>query len=198
MNTPATFLFIGRSGCGKGTQGAYLREYLEANHTEHPTFYLEMGERYRSFINEDNYTAELARGIQLAGGLQPEFLSVWMWAGIFIESLTGNEHLIIDGTPRRPREAFVIDSAFKFYGRTLPTIIHINVSEAWAKDRLRARGRNEDSDEEKIAKKMKWFEIEVAPAVEFFRDSRTYNFLEINGEQPIEKVRADILEKINV
>jgi adenylate kinase len=194
---PKTFVFIGRSGCGKGTQAALLEEYLKTTYPSQPLFYLEMGSHYRTFIQEKNHTAELAREIQLAGGLQPEFLSIWMWSTIFIQSLTGAESLILDGTPRRLREALVLDSAFKFYNRRMPTVLLVNVSEAWAKDRLRGRGRNEDSDEEKIAQKMKWYEAEVLPAVEFFRDSRTYDFLDINGEQPIALVHEEILRKLH-
>jgi ABC-type proline/glycine betaine transport system ATPase subunit len=40
MNTPFSFVFIGRSGCGKGTQVALLQEYLQKHYSEFPIFYL--------------------------------------------------------------------------------------------------------------------------------------------------------------
>ena len=45
---------------------------------------------------------------------------------------------------------------------------------------------------------MKWYESDVLPAVDFFRKNESYNFLEIKGEQTIEKVNEDIIKSLKV
>ena len=48
-----TFIFIGRSGCGKGTQVTLLQEHIKKqDHKRHILFYIETGERFRQFIKE--------------------------------------------------------------------------------------------------------------------------------------------------
>src|SRR5689334_7971892 len=122
---PQTFIFIGRSGCGKGTQAELLHKYLDENDKDgHLVFYLETGARFREFISRDNFTAKLAKKVSDSGARQPDFLAVLMWANIVAENFTNEEHLIIDGTPRSVAEATVLDSAVKFYNRQNPTVVY--------------------------------------------------------------------------
>lgn len=62
-------------------------------------------------------------------------------------------------------------------------------------DRLKGRGRFDDNNED-IEARLKWYETDVMPAINFYRDNPKYNFLEIDGEQTIEKVHQDILSKL--
>lgn len=66
------------------------------------------------------------------GGLQPEFLAVWNWSSLFVEKMQGNEHLVLDGTPRKLDEAEVLDSAMRFYGREKPFVIFLDVSKEFS------------------------------------------------------------------
>lgn len=193
---PYTFIFIGRSGCGKGTQADLLQARLKEKYPQNEIFYLETGERFRNFIKEDSYSSELSRKIYESGNRQPSFLAIWMWAHILIESFKGTEHLIIDGSPRAYAEALAMNTALKFYGRTA-YVIHINVSRTWAQERLLERGRTDDVDTEKVKKRLDWFETDVMPAIEYFKDCPDYIFLDINGEQTIEAVHAELMQKVN-
>jgi len=188
-------MFIGRSGCGKGTQAALLIDSLKKQNSKRRTFCLEMGQKFREFIKKDNYTSKLSNAIYEKGGLQPSFLTIYTWSDIFVHGFNDDDHLIIDGTPRRLDEARVLDGALKFYGREKPSLVYINVSREWSKEKLLARKRIDDTDE-KIEKRLAWFETEVAPAIEFYRGNSDYKFVEVNGEQAIEKVHADIVDKI--
>jgi adenylate kinase family enzyme len=192
---PQTFIFIGRSGCGKGTQAKLLIDYLKGHDQAHSVFYLESGAVFRKLIAENTHTAKLAKRIYEAGGLQPEFLAVWVWANLLIDTMTGEEHLVIDGTPRKPREAHVLDSAFKFYKREKPTVVHLDVSREWSVSKLTDRNRPDDNPGD-IEARLNWFESEVMPAINFFRGNSYYRVLDINGEQPIEKVHADVVASI--
>jgi len=192
---PQTIIFIGRSGCGKGTQAKLLIDYLKTRSPEWGLYYLESGAVFRRFIDGTSYAATLAKKIYEAGGLQPEFLAVWVWANLFIENIKGEEHLVIDGTPRKRREAAVLDTAFTFYRRESPQIIHIDVSRSWSTARLTDRKRPDDNPGD-IDARLNWFESEVKPAIKFFRGNSYYKVHDINGEQPVEKVFEDLIASL--
>lgn len=194
--SPHTFVFVGRSGCGKGTQAGLLMQYMKEKFPDEPIFYLETGQKFRDFTNSEGYTNSLAKKIQEKGGLQPAFLAVWMWAHIFVEKLVGNENLFIDGTPRKLGEAIIFTESMKFYGRK-PYIVFLNVSRKWSEERLRERQRTDDMSEI-IKSRLDWFDTEVAPAIEYFKTNPDVTFLDINGERSIQDIQDDILGRLKI
>jgi adenylate kinase family enzyme len=192
-----TIIFIGRSGCGKGTQAKKMQDFLE-RHDKRKVFHLEAGERFRLFIQDDTYSSVLARRISDDGGLQPEFLSVWAWTGELINNVDKHDHLLIDGTPRRKNEALTLGSAFEFYNRDKIDVVYLNVSEDWSRQRLEDRGREDDKEISDVDNRMQWFTRDVVPVIDYYRAHRTYNFHEINGEQSIDKVHKEIIESIGL
>jgi adenylate kinase len=191
-----TFIFIGRSGCGKGTQAELLQKYLKSKDSEREIFYLETGDLFRKFVKGAGYTNKLASVIMEEGGREPDFLAISLWSNAFIENLEAKEHVFIDGTPRSLNEAKILDTAIKFYNRGKPKIVFIDVSRKWSIDRLVARGRADDIEIEDIEERLDWFDSDVKPAVDFYRESSGYNFLEINGEQTIKEVHNEIINKL--
>lgn len=194
-----TYIFIGASGCGKGTQVELLKEELKRRDPETPIFHLQTGQYFREFAKENNYAARIAREAQERGELLPGFLSMWLWSDVFIKNLTGNEHLIIDGSPRTVDEAGHLDVALKFFQRATPAVVFIRVSPEWSTTRMKERATKEhraDDSEASIAHRLSWFEHEVLPTVERYRRDRDYRFLEINGEQSIADVHQEILAKV--
>ncbi|MFA6536606.1 MAG: nucleoside monophosphate kinase [Candidatus Paceibacterota bacterium] len=192
-----SFIFIGRSGCGKGTQVELLGEYLKKQNPETEVFHLESGAEFREFIKGDTTTQKISKQIYDDGGLQPEFLSVYMWAKILSTKFKNTEHLLIDGTPRRLHEAGALHSIFGFYKRVKPYVIYINVSRKWAEDRLLARKRIDDNADD-IKARLDWFESEVMPVVKYYQSHQDYNFLDINGEQTIADVQAEIVNRLDL
>lgn len=190
-----TFIIIGRSGCGKGTQAKLLIDFLSEKNPTIPLKYLESGDKFRSFLKEQGYTQELSRAIMHEGRLQPSFLAVHIWSHILIESMEGNEHLILDGTPRTLPEAMVLDSAMEFYSRTKPTVLYLDVSREWSRTRLSERKRADDVSSAEVEKRLGWFDTEVMPALTYLKNNPLYTFLTINGEQSIEDVHKEILIK---
>lgn len=190
-----TFIFIGRSGCGKGTQAILLREHLKKQNPGADIFYLETGARFRQFIGGKNYSSKLSSKIYLSGDRQPDFLAIFVWAQILIENLKGEEHLIIDGTPRSLNEAKILDTALSFYERKNPIVVYLNIGKRAAEERLRARKRIDDKDDEKNDKRLNWFESDVYPAILFLKDNPRYHFLEIDGENSPEEIHEEIIKK---
>lgn len=195
--TPQTYVFIGRSGCGKGTQAELLKKHiLDSNGLS--IFYLETGARFREFVERDGITPERSKELMLRSERQPDFLAIWMWAHFFIGISELNQHWIIDGTPRSLSEAMTLDSAFRFYSRQKPRVVHINVSRGWSEERLKARRRADDATPGDIAKRMAWFEEDVMPAIDYYRNHAGYDFIEVNGEQTIPEVWQELLQKVTV
>ena len=189
------FILIGRSGCGKGTQGKLITEYLKKVDPEHNTLYIQSGSEFREFIKGSSATQKISNELYKADKLQPEFLSVYMWINILLRSYTGSEHLIFDGAPRRRHEAGVLDSVFDFYGLVKPYVIHIDVSESWATERLTARHRMDDKSED-ITKRLAWYMTDVVPAIEYYKNNPRYTFININGERSIEEIHEDLINMI--
>src|ERR1035437_11069256 len=103
MKEPQAYIFIGRSGCGKGTQAELLIKNLE-NRGE-KTLHVETGAFFREFIKKNLYTEVLAKNIVDSGGLMPEAMAINMWVSYLVDNFTGKEQLIFDGAPRRLMEA---------------------------------------------------------------------------------------------
>jgi adenylate kinase family enzyme len=199
-NNLQAFIFIGRSGCGKGTQAALVMDYLKTQGVvsdQHPMFYLESGDKFRQFIKGTSHSSRLSKVLMDEGARQPDFLAVWNWGHILVENLMGDEHVLFDGTPRSLLEAQALETALSFYGYEQKTVIYLNVSNDWSTKRLMERGRGaDDKSASDIAHRLAWFETDVIPAVDYYQQNPTYKFLEINGEQSVEAVSAEILKQL--
>lgn len=189
-----TVIFIGRSGSGKGTQADLFKNYINKLDSEkRQILYIETGDRFRKFIRGETYSSQLARKINEEGGRQPDFLACAIWGDMLREELEDNMHLVFDGAARSLPEAMIISTAMWFYKREQPTVIYLNVSRKWSEDRLLSRGRTDDTSLAKINKRLDWFDKDTLPVLEYFQTNNQYKFIEVNGEQTVEKVHADII-----
>ena len=195
MKKPRVFLLIGRSGCGKGTQAKLLIKYLKDNNFAE-TLYVYTGERLRNFAEkEENFAARLAKSKMKDGDLLPSFLAVWLWSGALIEGIDENNIVIMDGSPRTLLEALMMDDAMEFYGRSNVVPIFLETSEEWSTQRLLGRGRSDDSLKS-IKKRMAYFEKDVAPVIDYYEKESKHKLIKVNGEQSVEAVHREILEKV--
>lgn len=189
-----TVIFIGRSGSGKGTQVDLLKNRIKRMDAESKHILcVETGDSFRKFVRGESYTSKLSKGAMERDDRQPDFLACWMWGEILINELDEDMHLIFDGAPRARPEAEILTTALKFYGREKPTVIYLDVSREWSEKHLLKRGRSDDLNISKIDKRLDWFDTDVLPAVEYFKKDPYYHFVEVNGEQSIEKVHSDIV-----
>ncbi|MFH1170542.1 MAG: nucleoside monophosphate kinase [Candidatus Vogelbacteria bacterium] len=190
MALPQTFIFIGRSGSGKGTQAELLiHRFTERGE---PVLYVQTGEQFRQFLSRDSYSTQLAKVVSSAGNRQPDFLAIYMWADFLVNKFQGEGHLFFDGSPRSLVEAQALDTAMAFYQRELVYVIALHVPHICATDRLTKRARHDD-DESGIQKRLAWYDKDVAPALDYYQTNSRYRLVEIDGDRPIEAVHADIL-----
>ena len=189
-NNSKIVILVGRSGSGKGTQGQFIKSFLENNFPEKKDeesseitghlHYLSTGEEMRRIMRQSSYTAKLSRQYLEDGKLQPMFFSVYVWAKYLMEHVHGGDNIIFDGVPRRKSEADILHSAVKFYNWHKPVVINIDVSEEECINRMAQRNR-EDDNLENYKKKMEWYRVEVEPMLQFYQESNQYAYVRING-----------------
>ncbi len=198
---PQLFVFLGRSGCGKGTQVALLTEYLKKNDPQEGIFYVSTGDEFRKLISGEEYTSKKLKSVIDGGNFAPSYLAVMCWSIAMVKNYKEDMHMITDGSPRKIPEAIIFDTLYDFYGFEKPNFIYINVSKEWATDKLLKRaevqGRLDDS-RNGIEKRMGEFEKDLKPVIEFYKPRKDINFVEINGEQAIEKVHQEIIKSLSI
>ena len=193
---PKAFIFIGRSGCGKGTQTElFINKFKEVKPDE-GIYHLESGKNFRDFIDNKTFSSELSKDVMKTGKLQPEFLAIWVWSHLLVENLEKGEHLVLDGTPRKLRETHVLETAFDFYGFGEIYVIHLDITREETKRRLAVRGRLDDINPEDVDKRLEWFDNEVSPVIDFYIDNPRYKYVHINGEQSVDEIHKEIIKKV--
>ena len=76
-----TFIFIGASGCGKGTQVSLLKERLVEKTPDTPIFYMQTGQYFREFVEGDSHASQIRERIE-KGERAPDFLAMYLWSDI--------------------------------------------------------------------------------------------------------------------
>lgn len=161
-----TILLFGAPGSGKGTQGKILGHV--------PGFYhLSCGEVFRTL----NVHTELGKKFieySSRGELVPDDLTIRMWKeNIHAQTILSiykpdNDLLVLDGIPRNPHQAVVMDEHIDVL-----LVIHLMCSDKERMfDRLRRRAikenRLDDAKEEIIKKRWSVYEKETFPVLEHY------------------------------
>ena len=191
INESKIVILVGRSGSGKGTQGQFIKKFLEENFASHEMHYLSTGEEMRRIMKQASYTAQLSRKALEEGNLQPMFFSVYVWAKYLMEHVHGGDNIIFDGVPRRKEEAKILHSAVKFYDWQKPVVINLEVSETECVKRMTDRKREDDSVDN-FKKKMEWYKMEVEPMLQWYEETNLYTYVKINGEDTPENISKHI------
>ena len=191
---PEVCIFMGKSGCGKGTQVELYKSKLEEI-SGLKTLHIETGSLLRDMAKGDSYSAQMVKSVMSAGGLMPESIVICLWTNYLINNFSGKENLVFDGTSRRLFEAEILDRTLKFYDIPKYKVVYINVSNEWATERLLGRGRKDDT-REVIESRLSWFDKDTIPSVNFFKNNKNCDFIDVNGEQTIEQVHDELMKKV--
>lgn len=106
MTKPQTFIFVGRSGSGKGTQLDLLKEYLEKKYNDIEIKTIVMGDIFRSFFKEGGFFQDVARDVSMKQGkFQPDFLTNALFIRKSIDTIDNKSFLFFDGYPRNKDQA---------------------------------------------------------------------------------------------
>ena len=186
----STFVFIGRSGCGKGTQAELLQKHLEGNGYE--VLRLGTGDFARERAAKDTLTGKWIKSILAAGGFFPDWLAgALMLEMIEPQLVAQGQVLLLDGSPRRMHEAQVLDEFMVHLKRPPVRAIYLNIGEDESRRRMLARGRSDDT-ENAITSRLSWFTTKVAPVLDYYGD----RCISVSGEGVPEAISATIIESL--
>lgn len=177
-------IIIGIQGAGKSTQGNLLSKKLDIP-------YLSTGHIFRELAKEHTPLGRYIKETMNAGFLIPDEKTL----GIVEEYLSRPEYkkgYILDGFPRtiKQAEAFV---------NGVSGVVYLKVSDKEALWRLSYReGDSADGREDEtltaVRKRIELFHKFTEPVLEFYRHKHVLH--EINGEQDIENIHKEIMQKL--
>lgn len=182
---PFNFVFIGRSGSGKGVQSELLMEkfpYLR---------HIVTGELFRNLSAQDTDTAHRINETLKRGALPFDDLATTLWMHEIAFTIKKEEGILLDGAPRRISEAENLERFLDFLERRDNTfIIFLDTTREEAERRLLARKRADDVPDV-IKGRLDYYEEHVASVPVYYE--KQGRLTTIDGNQSIEKVFADIV-----
>lgn len=219
MNNIKTLTLLGRAGCGKGTQAKLLTEHFGL-------FYIGSGELLRDRVKQNDFTGQKTDRTMKTGALVPTSLIFMLWMNRLEEMKKQSDFkgIVFDGSPRKLVEAQLLEEALEWYewGKKFKAIL-VDISRQEAFNRLTKRRQcarcsqlipyvgaykdlvvcdkcggelvvRQDDTPEAINQRLDLFDQEVMPVVAFYEKKGL--LVKVNGEQTIEEVQREILERL--
>ncbi len=152
-------VLLGPPGAGKGTQAVKLAEKLELPH-------LSTGDLFRENIGNGTELGLKAKSYLDAGDLVPSELTNELVDDRLSNSDT-DAGFILDGYPRSVQQAKALHDMLERRGIQLDTVLELRVPEDALFERLKARGRADDTDDV-IRNRMNVYRDETAPLIEYY------------------------------
>lgn len=181
---------MGRPGSGKGTQAKLLAKSIGAE-------VYSSGNRLREMAKGQGFVNNKIKTKMDAGDLLPSWLSSHLFTEVLL-SLAPEETIVFEGACRTLPEATDFDETASWLERPYKAIFLV-ISDAEVEKRLALRkgieGRADDASDA-IGHRIKEYEQKTAAAVEFFRSKGV--LIEIQGEQSVEAVQADIVKALQL
>jgi adenylate kinase family enzyme len=167
------FILLGKPGSGKGSFVALLSKVIRDG-----LFVSDTGSIFRANLKKRSILSRICfwirdvlqtlrinawhqgriKQVNDAGMLQPAALAIAMWVSNFLKNYAGEGTIIIDGSPRRIQELYVLHQFIVEYFGATPEYIRIEVSDETAIGRMQERHkrfpRPETDSLEKINKRL--------------------------------------------
>lgn len=204
-------ILFGIQGSGKGTQGEFIAK-------EYGLKIFETGRELRAISQVDNMLGEKVKTIIDAGHLVPTEVVMEIIEN-FVNQLKPGEKAIFDGIPRSPEQAEAFNALMQKLGRDFRGL-YIKISEEEALRRLTTRRMckkcksvypvfyvenvckkcggelitRADDNISSIKNRLAAYRAETIPVIKEYQEKDLLT--EVNGEQSIEDVTAESLEKL--
>ena len=209
---PKYIILLGPPGSGKGTQAAELKETLNLPH-------ISSGDLFRHNINNETELGLKAKTYIDKGELVPDAITIAMVMDR-LKQPDCQEGALLDGFPRTLAQAEALDKALAEQGHKIDQVPLINVPEKVVIERLSGRlicrkcqatfhkvynpfetcphnqcqgeylYQREDDKPETVRSRLKVYWEQTSPLIDYYREQGV--LLEIDGDQPMEKVTADL------
>ncbi len=180
-------IILGAPGSGKGTQAQQLAKRAGLRH-------ISSGDLLREAIARKTELGQQVEATIGAGELVPDNVVL----KLVMEALTdteGSNGWILDGYPRNPDQAEALEDVLSTNRQVVDAVVFLKVDADTIVERLLKRGRVDDT-EETIRTRLKVYEKETLPVVEFYE--LRYDVHEINGSMAIDQVTNAIRELVDV
>ena len=177
-----TIFFVGKPGCGKGTQAKLLSEQMGWK-------VVSAGKQFRQIATEDTPVGHKV-GVEIdAGYLMPHWFAMYLYQKALFE-LKAEESVIFDGFNRKVPEAELIVDSLQWLGRPFSVVL-IAVSDEEVEKRLEKRKTIEGREDDNVVEvRLKEYETHTLPVIEIFR--KTGVLFEVNGEQAPEAIAKEV------
>ncbi len=177
-------ILLGVQGSGKSTQGNLLSDYFKVP-------YLSTGQIFRVLAKEDTHLGHEIKMLMTNGYLIPDDKTL----EIVTDYLSRNEYkkgFILDGYPRNITQAESFPTA-------IDKVVYIEVSDEEARRRIQGRNSNKDQvrpddTPEAITRRINIFHQFTKPLLEYYKEKGI--LLEVNGEQSVEQIHKEIIDKL--
>ncbi|WP_183467142.1 adenylate kinase [Mycolicibacterium iranicum] len=154
-------VLLGPPGAGKGTQAQKLADKLGVPHVS-------TGDLFRYNISNNTELGVEAKKYLDAGDLVPATLTNAL-VDDRLDDDDAKEGFILDGFPRSVEQAKALADMLDKRGLTLDAVLEFRVPEEELVDRLKGRGRADDT-EDVIRNRFKVYRDETAPLLDFYSD----------------------------
>lgn len=154
-------VLLGPPGAGKGTQAVKLSEKLGIPH-------ISTGELFRSNIENGTKLGLEAKRYLDAGDLVPSELTNQLVDDRLNDADAANG-FVLDGYPRSIGQAKALHDMLGRRGTDVDAVLEFRVSEDELLQRLKGRGRADDTDDI-IINRMKVYRDETAPLLDYYSD----------------------------
>jgi adenylate kinase len=188
MMETRTIFFIGKPGCGKGTQAKLLSEVMGL-----PVF--SAGKLFRDIAKEDTPVGRKVKSEIDEGLLAPHWFAMYLYLKELF-SIPDDTGAIFDGFNRKKSEAELVVDSFNWLGRPF-TVFNIAVSDEEVTKRILLRKSAEGrADDSAVTTRLEEYREHTEPALELFRASG--HLIEINGEQTPDEVATDVRKALGI
>jgi len=153
-------VLLGPPGAGKGTQAQKLAEKLGIPH-------ISTGDLFRDNINRATELGLEAKKYLDSGDLVPATLTNRL-VDDRLNAADAADGFILDGFPRSVEQAEALKDMLAARNTTLDAVLEFRVSEQELLDRLKSRGRADDT-EDVILNRMKVYRDETAPLLDYYQ-----------------------------
>ncbi len=180
-------VLLGIQGSGKSTQGNLLSKKLHIP-------YLSTGHIFRELSKEHTPLGRHIKEVLHAGALVSDSRTLHIVKD-YLKRPEYEKGYILDGFPRTLKQA-------EEFEEDINDVVYLEVSDKEALWRLSYREEDEEAEERDdetlaaVRNRIEQFHTHTKPVLEYFHQKRL--LIEVNGEQPVEKIHEEIMNKLHL
>lgn len=183
-----TIFFIGKPGCGKGTQAKLLSQKTG-------WAVIGSGKEFREIATLDTPVGRKVREENYQGLLQPHWFAMYLYLKNLF-ALPEGASAIFDGFNRKEDEARLVVDSLLWLSRPFKVIL-IDITDEEAKRRVIERREKENREDDNfLDTRLEEYEHYTKKAIELFEKQGA--LVTINGERTREEIAEDIARVLNL